>query len=117
MRSATISWSTIPGSSPPCSGTDAITRPLTLLTGYQAPAAIRRIGAKRLEIWLPNRRVVRSDRLAETAVQAAERQHTSLPGEKRAARLIHALANECKQGAAYTERSWSTSDVRARLKA
>lgn len=63
-------------------------------TGYQTPAAIRRIGAKRLETWLRNRHVVRSDRLAETAVQAAERQHTSLPGEKLAAQLVYTLARE-----------------------
>ncbi|OEJ48468.1 hypothetical protein AR457_34435 [Streptomyces agglomeratus] len=31
--------------------------PLTLLTGYQTPAAIRRLGAKRLETWLRNRKV------------------------------------------------------------
>lgn len=66
--------------------------PLVLLTGCQIPAAIRRIGAKRLETWLRNRHVVRSDRLAEGAVQAADRQHTSLPGEKLAAQLVHALA-------------------------
>ncbi|RSM85631.1 IS110 family transposase [Streptomyces sp. WAC 01325] len=70
------------------------TGPLTLLTGYQTPAAIRRIGAKRMETWLRNRHVVRPDRLAEIAVQAAERQHTSLPGEKLAAELVHTLAKE-----------------------
>ena len=70
------------------------TGPLTLLTGYQTPAAIRRIGAKRLEAWLRNRHVLRPDRLAEIAVQAAERQHTSLPGEKLAAQLVHTLAKE-----------------------
>ncbi|MFF4398880.1 IS110 family transposase [Streptomyces sp. NPDC001480] len=68
--------------------------PLTLLTGYQTPAAIRRIGSKRLETWLRNRHVVRPDRLAEIAVQAAERQHTSLPGEKLTAQLVHTLAKE-----------------------
>ncbi len=68
--------------------------PLTLLTGYQTPDAIRRIGVKRLETWLRNRHVVRPDRLAETAVQAAERQHTSLPGEKLAAELVHTPAQE-----------------------
>ncbi|MFC4467026.1 IS110 family transposase [Streptomyces xiangluensis] len=72
----------------------ANTGPLTLLTGYQTPAAIRRIGAKRLETWLRNRKVTRADRLAETAVQAAERQHTSLPGEKLTAQLVHTLAKE-----------------------
>ncbi|MFI5800216.1 hypothetical protein [Streptomyces sp. NPDC051677] len=67
---------------------------LTLLTGYQTPAAIRRIGAKRLETRLRNRHVVRPSRLAEITVQAAERQHTSLPGEKLAADLVHTLAKE-----------------------
>lgn len=43
------------------------TGPLTLLTGYQTPAAIGRIGVKRLETWLRNRHVVRPDRLAENA--------------------------------------------------
>jgi transposase len=70
------------------------TGPLTLLTGYQTPAAIRRTGSKRLETWLRNRHVVRPERLAEIAVQSAERQHTSLPGEKLAAQLVHTLAKE-----------------------
>ncbi|MEU9471748.1 IS110 family transposase [Streptomyces avermitilis] len=72
----------------------ANTGPLTLLTGYQTSAALRRIGAKRLETWLRNRKVTRADRLAETAVQAAERQHTSLPGEKLTAQLVRTLAKE-----------------------
>ncbi len=58
------------------------TGPLTLMTGYQTPAAIRRIGAERLVTWLRNRHVVRPHRLAETAFRAAEQQHTSLPGRK-----------------------------------
>ncbi|MDX2826700.1 IS110 family transposase [Streptomyces ipomoeae] len=72
----------------------ANTGPLTLLTGYQTPAAPRRIGVKRLETWLRNRKGIRADRLAETAVQAAGRQHTSLPGEKLTAQLVHTLAKE-----------------------
>ncbi|MGW6884946.1 IS110 family transposase [Streptomyces goshikiensis] len=68
--------------------------PLTLLTGYQTPAAIRRLGAKRLETWLRNRKVLRADQLAETAVEAAERQHTSLPGEKPTGQMVHTLAKE-----------------------
>ncbi|MFC5220706.1 IS110 family transposase [Streptomyces coerulescens] len=66
--------------------------PLTLLTGYQTPAAIRRIGARRLETWLRNRHIVRPDRLAKIAIETAERQHTSLPGEKLAAQVVHTLA-------------------------
>ncbi|WP_328841777.1 IS110 family transposase [Streptomyces europaeiscabiei] len=72
----------------------ANTGPLTLLTGYQTPAAIRRIGTKRLETWLRNRKVTRAGQLAETAVQAAERQHTSLPGEELTAQLVHTLTKE-----------------------
>ncbi|WP_406120561.1 IS110 family transposase [Streptomyces canus] len=72
----------------------ADTGPLTLLTGYQTPAAIRRFGAKRLETWLRNRKVTRAGRLAETAVQAAARQHTSLPGEELTAQVVHMLAKE-----------------------
>ncbi|MFJ6785306.1 IS110 family transposase [Streptomyces yangpuensis] len=68
--------------------------PLTLLTGYQTPAAIRRLGAKRLETWLRNRKVLRADQLAEAAVEAAERQHTGLPGEKLTAQMVHTLAKE-----------------------
>ncbi|MFJ4633782.1 IS110 family transposase [Streptomyces sp. NPDC088847] len=68
--------------------------PLTLLTGHQTPAAIRRLGAKRLETWLRNRKILRADQLAETAVEAAERQHTSLPGEKLTAQMVHTLAKE-----------------------
>ncbi|KOG26597.1 MULTISPECIES: IS110 family transposase [Streptomyces] len=70
------------------------TGPLVLLTGYQTPAALRRTGRKRLETWLRNRRVLRADRLAETACEAADRQHTSLPGEKLTAQMVHTLAAE-----------------------
>ncbi|WP_405969170.1 IS110 family transposase [Streptomyces sp. NBC_00988] len=70
------------------------TGPLMLLTGYQTPASLRRIGVKRLETWLRNRKVLRADRLAETAWEAAGRQHTSLPGEKLTAQLVHTLATE-----------------------
>jgi transposase len=70
------------------------TGPLILLTGYQTPAAIRRIGARRLETWLRNRKVIRADQLAEKAVEAADRQHTSLPGEELAAQMVHTLAKE-----------------------
>ncbi|WP_206310845.1 IS110 family transposase [Streptomyces sp. A1547] len=68
--------------------------PLTLLTGYQTPATIRRLGTKRLETWLRNRKVLRADQLATTAVEAAERQHTGLPGEKLTAQMVHALGQE-----------------------
>ncbi|ARE79431.1 IS110 family transposase (plasmid) [Streptomyces sp. Sge12] len=68
--------------------------PLVLLTGYQTPAALRRTGRSRLETWLRNRKVRSADTLAQAALEAAERQHTTVPGEKIAAQVIHTLAKE-----------------------
>ncbi|MGW5792529.1 IS110 family transposase [Saccharopolyspora sp. NPDC003752] len=66
--------------------------PIVLLTGYQAPAAIRRAGAKRIETWLRNHKVRGAAALAKTAVDAAHAQHTALPGEKLAATMVVRLA-------------------------
>ncbi|MFE9500892.1 transposase, partial [Streptomyces collinus] len=68
--------------------------PLILLTGYQTPAALRRAGGKRLETWLRNRKVRSPEALAQAALEAAERQHTAVPGEKITAQVIHTLAKE-----------------------
>lgn len=68
--------------------------PLVLLTGYQTPAAIRRIGSSRLESWLHNRNVRSAAVLAQTAVQAAERQHTAVPAEKAIAQMVRTMAEE-----------------------
>jgi len=68
--------------------------PLVLLTGYQTPAAIRRTGVRRLTTWLRNRKVRGAEQLAAKAVQAAEGQHTSVPGEKVTAQVVHSLARE-----------------------
>ena len=70
------------------------TGPLVLLTGYQAPAAIRRIGLARLEAWLRARHVRGAAKLAQAACGAAARQHTVLPGEALTASLIAELARE-----------------------
>ncbi len=68
--------------------------PLVLLTGYQTPAAIRRTGRRRLTTWLRNRKVRSSDELAAKAVQAAEGQYTSVPGEDMTAPVMRSLARE-----------------------
>ncbi|MFE2186272.1 IS110 family transposase [Streptomyces sp. NPDC059455] len=68
--------------------------PLILLTGYQTPAALRRTGRSRLETWLRNRKVRSPEALAEAVLEAAERQHTAVPGEKITAQVIHTLAKE-----------------------
>ncbi len=70
------------------------TGPLKLLTGYQTPAAIRRAETARLTKWLANRQVRNARALAEAVVEAAERQYTSVPGEKTIAKLVHTLAEE-----------------------
>ncbi|WUH88681.1 IS110 family transposase [Streptomyces sp. NBC_00433] len=70
------------------------TGPLTLLTGYQTPAALRRLGPRRLETWLRNRKVRGAGQIAESALEAAGNQHTSLPGEKMAARMVRTLASQ-----------------------
>ncbi|MGX1266950.1 IS110 family transposase [Streptomyces phaeoluteigriseus] len=68
--------------------------PLVLLTGYQTPAALRRIGLSRLTTWLRNRKVRGAENLAKAAVEAAERQHTAVAGEKVIAQMVHTLARE-----------------------
>ncbi|OKI26592.1 transposase [Streptomyces sp. CB03578] len=70
------------------------TGPLTLLSGYQTPAAIRRAGTRRLTTWLANRKVRNPEALAAKAVEAADRQHTAVAGERAIAKMVHALAQE-----------------------
>ncbi|WP_406049278.1 IS110 family transposase [Kribbella sp. NBC_00889] len=65
---------------------------LVLLTGYQTPAAIRRRGRARLTAWLANRGVRGADAVAAAALQAAQAQHTVLPGEDVAAQIVADLA-------------------------
>ncbi|MEU9057298.1 IS110 family transposase, partial [Streptomyces sp. NPDC048384] len=70
---------------------------LILLTGYQTPAALRRIGRSRLTTWLKNhgvRTITTAKNTADTAVTAAEAQHTAITGEKTAAKMAHTLARE-----------------------
>lgn len=65
---------------------------LTLLTGYQTPDALRRIGQPRLETWLRNRKVRNAAAVAATAIEAAAAQHTTLPGQRLAADMVIRLA-------------------------
>lgn len=68
--------------------------PLVLLTGYQTPAGLRRLGRTRLEAWLKARKVRGAAELAQAAIDAATRQHTTLPGEAMSAELIETMARE-----------------------
>ncbi|MFF3148294.1 transposase [Streptomyces sp. NPDC057927] len=45
---------------------------LILLTGYQTPAGLRRIGPSRLAAWLKNRKVRGAQAMADAAVAAAQ---------------------------------------------
>ncbi|MFF2663000.1 IS110 family transposase [Kitasatospora sp. NPDC058032] len=68
---------------------------LILLTGYQTPAALRRIGRSRLATWLKNHGVRTSTAAkstAETAVTAGEAQLTVVPGEMTCANMVRTLA-------------------------
>jgi transposase len=67
---------------------------LVLLTGYQTPAAIRRAGAARIEAWLRTRKVRNAAVVAHAAVQAAQAQHTVVPGQALAAGMVAQLATE-----------------------
>ncbi|MET8633096.1 IS110 family transposase [Streptomyces sp. NPDC004680] len=67
---------------------------LVLLTGYQTPTVLRHMGKNRLATWLKNRKVRNYQLVAATAVQAAEAQHTAVPGEKLAAAVVARLARE-----------------------
>ncbi|MGC5655764.1 IS110 family transposase [Kocuria nitroreducens] len=67
---------------------------LTLLSGYQTPQALRRIGVTRLTAWLKNRGCRNSASVAQTAVDAANTQHTSLPTQAVGSALVGKLAAE-----------------------
>jgi hypothetical protein len=68
--------------------------PLALLSGYRTPAALRRLGSRRLTTWLRNRKTRSAEDLATAAVDAAARQHTRLPGEAAIAPVVRDLALE-----------------------
>ncbi|MFC8270615.1 hypothetical protein ACFUIZ_33610 [Streptomyces cinereoruber] len=67
--------------------------PVLLLATYQTPAAIRRLGVRRLETWLRNRKVQKAGALAAAAVEAAQGQMTALRGEELGAELVSRLAH------------------------
>lgn len=67
-------------------------RPLILLTGYQSPAALRRLGRTRLETWLRRPGVRGAVRLTAMIMEAAEAQHTTIPGEQATVEVIADLA-------------------------
>jgi transposase len=67
---------------------------LTLVSHYQTPAQIRRIGHKRLAAYLRKRGVKGADELARKALTAAKAQSVMLPAEGVAATIVAELAQE-----------------------
>jgi transposase len=65
---------------------------LILLTGYQTPGALRAARRPRLVAWLAKRGVSEPQAVADTAIEAGRAQHTTLPAEAVAARLVKDLA-------------------------
>ncbi|WP_079065718.1 IS110 family transposase [Streptomyces olivochromogenes] len=68
--------------------------PLVLLSGYQTPAAIRRMGESRLTAWLAKRGVRKAGAIAEKAVTAAKAQESAASEEDLAAELVAELAQK-----------------------
>ena len=68
--------------------------PLILLSGYQTPQAIRRIGVTRLAAWLKNRGCRGSATVASKALNAANAQHTVLRTEAVGSQLVAQLAEQ-----------------------
>lgn len=67
---------------------------LILLTGYQTPDGLRHIGAARLAAWLRKRKARNADAVAAVAIEAANAQHTVVPGQQLAAVMVARLAQE-----------------------
>lgn len=67
---------------------------LVLLTGYQTPAAIRRVGESRLRTWLVKRKVRSAEQVATAALSAAQAQHTVVPGQDVTASIVVDLATQ-----------------------
>jgi len=67
---------------------------LILLTGYQTPDGLRRVGAARLAAWLRKRKARNADAVAAAAIEAANAQHTVVPRQQLAAAMVARLAQE-----------------------
>src|SRR4029077_8213110 len=65
---------------------------LILLTGYQTPDRLRRMGAARLERWLRDRDAYLADDIATRAIEAATAQRTTVIGQDVAASVVARLA-------------------------
>jgi transposase len=67
---------------------------LILLSGYQTPQGLRRIGVSRLTAWLKTRGCRNSASVARAAVEAANAQFTTMPAQSVGSALVAKLAAE-----------------------
>lgn len=67
---------------------------LLLLTRYNTPDGLRRLGQKRLHAWLKNQGARSSANVAEKAIAAAKSQHTTVPAQRIGAPMVAELAQE-----------------------
>jgi transposase len=67
---------------------------LILVSHYQTPSAIRRVGHRRLAAFLKNRSVKGAEEIAGKAITAAKSQSVSLPAQSVAAAICAELAGE-----------------------
>jgi transposase len=65
---------------------------VTLLTRYQTPDGLRRIGQARLTAWLAKQGCRDAAGTAARAIDAANRQHTTVPGQRVGAGIVAKLA-------------------------
>jgi transposase len=65
---------------------------LILLTGYQTPEGLRRMGVARLEQWLRDRHAYNAGDIAARAIDAANTQRTTVIGQAVAASVVARLA-------------------------
>lgn len=68
--------------------------PLVLLSTFQTPRSLRRFDVDQLADWLRERKVRRARQIAAAAVEAAERQHTIVPGENVVADMVRSVAQQ-----------------------
>lgn len=67
---------------------------LILLTGYQTPDGLRKLGRTKLEGWLRKRKAYNASRLADVAIEAANMQLVRVAGQDVAAASVGKLAHQ-----------------------
>jgi transposase len=67
---------------------------LILLTTYQTPDGLRKIGTTKLEAWLRKKKAYNASRIADTAIEAANVQLVRVAGQDVAASTVGRLAHQ-----------------------